>query len=236
VSGRPAIRPSPLSRRRPPPALRRPGEAASKCRTSVRIGAIPRHYVTALQNETILPASDQQPKRSIKISRLHKISRLKRQYGDFAKHIPCAARLLNHHCIPRRMRELHMYTSVRLISDNRYDNCIDKRKHLRLVCRLCGRVITPAGEFPCSINDISLGGISFSVYMFPVLSISEHVSISALELGFMSGEVRWSKNSHYGLHIKERTTTKFIEYYSRVLSVTDENYYVSIDEQLTNKS
>jgi hypothetical protein len=93
---------------------------------------------------------------------------------------------------------------------------LDLRRQERHKCALHGRVRNAAGEFPCLVQDISIGGVGFTVHFFPRLSISERIVLSTQEFGIVHGEIRWSHNSRYGLQMtdEKHVTHHFIRFHA----------------------
>jgi PilZ domain len=91
-------------------------------------------------------------------------------------------------------------------------------REMRFDCQLAAILSFASTEFPVTIVNISLGGLSFHKTAHVNLPIGLNVGIASSELGMLYGVVKWGSNSRFGVELRPNSAksarlTTFIDSY-----------------------
>lgn len=80
----------------------------------------------------------------------------------------------------------------------------EQRREERRDCSLTAQLRTAKGESPCTVVNLSPGGLGLVSDSGVRLAIAERIVVSVRELGSIDASVRWSAHPRYGLEIADR--------------------------------
>ncbi len=87
---------------------------------------------------------------------------------------------------------------------------LERRQSERYDCYVKADVETKFGLAPCTIINISTGGLAITVDPFVKLSVGEKVKIIDEKLGKAEGVVRWAGMGKFGLELSKALTPENI--------------------------